>query len=63
MIATKNADVKALILEKLEGRPDVILEATGTEEGVQTSLSIDKKGWENSACRFWQGQGDERAYR
>ena len=43
-IATKGTDVKGLILEKLEGRPDVILEATGMEDCIQTSLSVVKKG-------------------
>jgi L-iditol 2-dehydrogenase len=43
-IATKNTDVGALIIEKLEGKPDVILEATGMEECVQLSCSMAKKG-------------------
>lgn len=58
-IATGGTDVEGQILEKLEGRPDVVLEATGMESCIQTSFRIVRKGGKVALAGFGRDQNME----
>lgn len=50
--AMEGQDVKNLIIDKLEGYPDVVIDATGIEECVQVALAIARKSGKVAIAGF-----------